>query len=221
MTTRATPPGDPQPPQQKRRRAPRSVPVASRDQERLDKRAAKRRARTKPGLFQRDIASLAILISVLLLILMAIAVPLRNYYEGRGEIARAQASIDELEKEKSRLETDIARYQDKDFVDQEARRRLGVLAEGETEWRIIDPRMSQGQAITSEETPVVDDRSWNQVLWDSLREADAPTDEQGAPAGGAAAGEGGEGGIAPEPSGQPVPGSPSQPAPQPADQPAG
>lgn len=213
MTTRATPPGDPQPPQHKRRRAPRSVPVASRDQERLDKRADKHRVKSKPGLFQRDIASLAILIAVLLLILMAIAVPLRNYYEGRGEIARAQASIDALEKEKSRLETDIARYQDKDFVDQEARRRLGVLAEGETEWRIIDPRMSQGQAITSEETPVVDDRSWNQVLWDSLREADAPADEQGAPADGAAAGEGGEGGIAPEPSGQP--------APQPADQPAG
>lgn len=183
MTTRATPPRGPRPVKRTRRRAPRSVPVASRDQERRETKAAKASARVKPGFFQRDIASLAILITVLLLVLLAIAVPLRNYYEGRGEIARAQASIEALEAEKARLETDIARYQDKDFADQEARRRLSVLQEGETQWRIIDPRMSaQNPAITTEDAEVVDDRMWAEVLWDSLREVPAADAPEEAPA---------------------------------------
>ncbi len=156
--------------------------MASRDHERREAQAAKAAkagARFKPGFFQRDIASLAILITVLLLILLAIAVPLRNYYEGRGEIARAQASIEALEAEKARLETDIARYQDKDFADQEVRRRLSVLQEGETQWRIIDPRMTaQNPTITTEDAEVVDDRMWAEVLWDSLREVEAPDAEE-------------------------------------------
>ena len=185
MTTRATPPDGPRPANRKRRRAPRSVPVASRDRERHETQAAKAGVKARPAVFQRDIASLAILITVLLLVLLAIVVPLRNFYEGRGEIARAQASIEALEAEKARLETDVARYQDQDFADQEARRRLGVLAEGETQWRIIDPRMtSQNPAITTEDVEEVDDRMWAEVLWDSLREIPAPEaqEEQAVPA---------------------------------------
>lgn len=94
--------------------------------------------------------------------------PLRNYYEGRSEIARAQASIEALQERKEQLEADITRHEDPVYAEQEARRRLGVLAEGETAWRIIDPRMTQNPAITSEEAP--DDREWHQFLWDSLRE---------------------------------------------------
>ena len=105
---------------------------------------------------------------MILTVLIAIAVPLRNYYEGRSEIARAQASIEALQQRKDELEADIARHEDPVYVEQEARRRLGVLAEGETAWRIIDPRMTQNPAITSEEAP--DDREWHQFLWDSLRE---------------------------------------------------
>lgn len=154
----------------KRRRPPRSVPVASREAERRERKAAKARAKTRPGFRQRDLASTGILIVVILLVLAAIAVPLRNYYEGRGEIARAQTSIAALEAEKQQLETDIEHYQDNDFVEQEARRRLGVLAEGETAWRIVDPRMSGREPITSDAAEVTDNRVWPEVLWDSLRE---------------------------------------------------
>ena len=104
--------------------------------------------------------------------------PLRNYYEGRGEIARAQASIEALEARKKQLESDIARYEDPAYIEQEARRRLGVLAEGETAWRIIDPRMTQNPTITTDEIP--DTRDWQHFLWDSLREL--PEDEAEEPA---------------------------------------
>ena len=173
----------------RKRRAPKTVPVASRDRaQREQAEARKKRGRAKPLILQQDLASTGILIAVILTVLIAIAVPLRNYYEGRSEIARAQASIEALQQRKDELEADIARHEDPVYVEQEARRRLGVLAEGETAWRIIDPRMTQNPAITSEEAP--DDREWHQFLWDSLREipeaeaseetpAEAPLPEEG------------------------------------------
>ena len=128
-----------------RPRKSHTVPVASRDAERAQRAAERaqrsrtRRARVFP---KQDMASVVILISVVLLVLLAIAAPLRNYYEGRAEIARAQESIERLEARKQALESDIAMYEDDAFMRQEARRRLGVVEEGETVWRILDPRMS-------------------------------------------------------------------------------
>ena len=168
----------------RKRRAPKTVPVASRDRaQREQAEARKKRGRAKPLILQQDLASTGILIAVILTVLIAIAVPLRNYYEGRSEIARAQASIEALQQRKDELEADIARYEDPVYVEQEARRRLGVLAEGETAWRIIDPRM-QGSTITSEHAEDPDaDAPWNEVLWNSLREVPKEeAEEEAAPA---------------------------------------
>lgn len=155
------------------KKRPSSVPVASRDAERAQRAAERaqrsrtRRARVFP---KQDMASVVILISVVLLVLLAIAAPLRNYYEGRAEIARAQESIERLEARKQALESDIAMYEDDAFMRQEARRRLGVVEEGEIVWRILDPRMSAPDNITTAADEVPDDREWSEVLWDSLRE---------------------------------------------------
>ncbi len=144
--------------------------MVSRERERQERQKAKQKKRT--SLFaQQDLTSWAILIAVILAVLLAIAVPLRNYYEGRSEIARLNDSIAALEQRKTDLETDIAKYQDPEYVKQEARRRLGVMEPGETAWRIIDPRMTHGENITTEEAP--DERTWTEVMWDSLREVPA------------------------------------------------
>lgn len=131
-------------------------------------------------MFQQDITSTAILIALVIAVLIAIAVPLRNYYEGRAEIARAQSSIEQLERRKAELEENIAKYDDPAYAEQEARRRLGVMAEGESAWRIIDPRMSHSPSITTDEVP--DERSWTEVMWDSLRELPEPEKPASEPA---------------------------------------
>lgn len=164
-----------------RGKTPRTVPVASRERGK-GQRAAKSTAKKRrlPAMFQQDITSTAILIALVIAVLIAIAVPLRNYYEGRAEIARAQSSIEQLERRKAELEADIAKYEDPAYVEQEARRRLGVMAEGESAWRIIDPRMSHSPSITTDEVP--DERSWSEVMWDSLRELPEPDAPASAPA---------------------------------------
>ena len=153
-----------------RPRRPHTVPVASRDRERAE-RVAQRKQRGRAIAFpKQDMASVVILIAVLILVLLAIAAPLRNFYEGRAEIARANESIARLEAQKQALESDIAMYDDEAFLKQEARRRLGVMEEGETAWRIIDPRMTASEAITTGKDDIPDTRTWPVVMWDSLRE---------------------------------------------------
>ena len=158
-----------------RPRRPSTVPVASRDRENAE-RAAQRKQRGRAIAFpKQDMASVVILIGVLIVVLLAIAAPLRNFYEGRAEIARANESITQLQAQKDALEHDIAMYDDDAFLKQEARRRLGVMEEGETAWRIIDPRMSAPENITTGKEDIPDTRSWPEVMWDSLRPAeDAP-----------------------------------------------
>lgn len=151
---------------------PRKVPVASRDKENAERAAQKAARGRSRALPKQDMVGVVVLIAVVLLVLMAIAAPLRNYYEGRAEIARANESIARLEAQKQALEDDIAMYDDDAFIKQEARRRLGVMEEGETAWRIIDPRMSAPEAITTGKEDIPDDRAWPEVMWDSLRPAE-------------------------------------------------
>ncbi|WKD57272.1 Cell division protein FtsL [Corynebacterium capitovis DSM 44611] len=170
MSTLASEPGPERKPGRRTDRRPRRpvtrVPVASRDRERAE--AKKNRKRRVP--FEGDIVSLTIVMAVVLAVLLAVAVPLRNYYEGRSEIARLNDSIAALEDRKAALESDIAKYQDPEYVKQEARRRLGMIEPGETAWRVIDPRMTTDSSFTADDAP--DTRSWVQVMWDSLREVE-------------------------------------------------
>lgn len=162
---------------------PRKVPVASRDKENAERAAQKAARGRSRALPKQDMVGVVVLIAVVLLVLMAIAAPLRNYYEGRAEIARANESITQLQAQKDALERDIAMYDDDAFIKQEARRRLGVMEEGETAWRIIDPRMTAPEAITTGKDDIPDTRSWPEVMWDSLRPAeDTPLDDAASPA---------------------------------------
>lgn len=141
-----------------------TVPVASRD------RAERRPKRRLPKVRNISLGGVAIIVGAVLLVLVAIAVPLRNYYEGRTEIARLTESIAAKEAEKERLLDDIARYQDEDFIRQEARRRLGVVDEGEIAWRILDPRMSANSAVTTPHDASGAHVAWYEVLWDAVAE---------------------------------------------------
>ncbi|WP_288857926.1 septum formation initiator family protein [uncultured Corynebacterium sp.] len=167
----------------RRKRLACTVPVASREQRK--QQLAEQKANRESRFAAPNLATLALLIIVLIAVLVAVAAPLRNFYEGRNEIARAQANIEHLERRQADLEREIAKYEDPEYLNQVARRRLGVMEPGESAWRVIDPRMTHGTTITSDETP--DDRGWAVFLWDSLREvpddvpADAP-EESPAPA---------------------------------------
>ncbi|GAB3081803.1 FtsB family cell division protein [Corynebacterium aquatimens] len=153
-------------PRRGRRRAT-TVPVASREAANKAKKPARKRLESLRG----DIVGVAILIGVVLVVLIAIAVPMRNYYEGKAEIARLHDSIAAKEQRKADLEAELELYNDPAYAKQEARRRLGMIEEGETAWRIMDPRMEGMEQLTSEhKLEPQSPKPWGEVMWDSLKE---------------------------------------------------
>lgn len=162
-------------------KVPTTVPVASRDA--AARRAAAAPKRKRVEMLKGDILGVAVLITVVLIILIAIAVPLRNYYSGRTEIARLEASIENKKEHKTDLQEQLERYTDPEYAKQEARRRLGMMEPGETAWRIIDPRMDVDHLTTGRIDEIDPDTPWTTILWDSLREVpEAPVSPEESPA---------------------------------------
>ena len=159
--------------QQKPKKSRTTVPVASRAAD----RKATSKSKTSPagtGRNRLDLVGFGVLVLVALLILAVIAVPLRNYYQGRTEIIRLDESIMVKQDEKERLLTEIDKYKSDAYIEQEARRRLGVVEEGEVAFRILDPEITSGDSVTTDEQAEAESRNWHEVLWDSIAEAPDP-----------------------------------------------
>ncbi|GAB3939357.1 septum formation initiator family protein [Corynebacterium tapiri] len=130
---------------------------------------------------QLGMASWAVIGLVVILILLTILVPVKNYFQGRAEIARLEESIVAKQAEKDRLQSELDKYRDDSYIEQEARRRFGVVESGETAWRIIDPRLQpESQATTSSQDASVQPK-WFEVLWDSVATQPSPAAEMHLP----------------------------------------
>lgn len=149
----------------------RSVPVSSRKAAGAPRQKL-RKQKAKLGAFE-----IGILVSVALVVLLIIAVPLRNYFQQRSEIARLTESIAMKQLEKERLQSEIEDYRSDAYVREQARQRLGVIAQGETAYRIIDPRMDQDSSVTSDSDAEDLERTWYEILWTSISEPEMLVEE--------------------------------------------
>lgn len=128
-----------------------------------------------------DIPSLAVIAIVLLIILGAVYAPMKNFFDGRTEIARLNESIAAKQVEKERLIEEIGRYDDEAFIREQARRRLGVIEPGETAWRIVDPRLTPETSVTTSPNDAAIQPEWYEVLWDSVATSPSPASEMHLP----------------------------------------
>ena len=139
------------------------VPVSSRD--RATETISAARAPFRLGAM--GIVALAV---VVLLILITIAIPLRNYFQQRSEIARTEASILSKEQQIGELDEELQRYRSEAYLREQARLRLGVIEPGETAFRILDPALENDSTVTSDGTEVEPRGTWYATLWDSVTE---------------------------------------------------
>ncbi len=146
------------------------VPVSSRD--RAPETAPAARAPFRLGAM--GIVALAV---VVLLILVTIAIPLRNYFQQRSDIARTEASIVAKQGQIDELEEQLDRYQSEAYIREQARLRLGVIEPGETAFRILDPALENDATVTSDGTEIEPRGTWYETLWESVTEPELLEEE--------------------------------------------
>lgn len=151
--------------QNRRRLGPRTIPV----EERVGaKRRPVRALRTITGGRTTRNELMWILAVVLIAVLMNIQ-PLKILVGQRTESARLQQSVIAKLERVEALKNDIATYNSDEYVAEQARLRLGVIAPGEQAYRIMDPRMQVDDRISDQ--PLTDNGPtgpWFATVWDSL-----------------------------------------------------
>ncbi|MBN9644770.1 septum formation initiator family protein [Corynebacterium mendelii] len=155
------------------KRSRRPVPVAHR----RDNQAA--RSRTGSRLRLSDFKFTALQMGVLglcaVMIVLMISMPVRNYFQQRGEIARLTASVEAKQAEKQRLLDEIDKQRSDAYLKEQARVRLGVIEPGETAFRIMVP-VPEDPAdgpTTPDGTPTGELGPWWEVMWDSIADPGA------------------------------------------------
>ncbi|MDY6049748.1 MAG: septum formation initiator family protein [Corynebacterium sp.] len=147
----------------------RAVPVAHRVGEKPER---VRRSPVTAAATPLTPAHWALLIVVLIVCLIAISMPLRNYFTQRSQILQLEATIAAQEIEKAQVSDEIAKYSDPAYRDEIARVRLGVTKPGEVAFRIDDPRISTEDRLTTELPADTAADSWYEQLWASLGEVE-------------------------------------------------
>jgi cell division protein FtsB len=121
---------------------------------------------------------------VMVIVVVALAVSfggsLRIYLSQQHDLAVAEQDIRERSAEIADLQSELARWDDPDYVKAQARQRLGWVMPGETGYRAVGPDgkpLGGGVVITSEQRlPAGEhDPVWWDRLWGSVQTADAPT----------------------------------------------
>ncbi|MFP7366436.1 septum formation initiator family protein [Corynebacterium callunae] len=150
------------------------VPVSSRERPSETVSAAR-------APFRLGAMGLAALALAVLVILFVIAIPVRNYFQLRSDIAHTQASIEAKQQQIAQLESDLERYQSEAYIREQARLRLGVVEPGETAFRILDPALESDTSVTSDGTEAEPLGPWYENLWDSVTEPEAVGEGEIAP----------------------------------------
>lgn len=113
----------------------------------------------------------AILVTVIAVLVVSAALPLRAYLSQRAEIGKLQERQALARDRVAALEAERSRLQDPAYVAAEARRRLHFVLPGETAYVLVQPEpqlSATGEVLGGPEAP------WYTQLWGSVREADRP-----------------------------------------------
>ncbi|MDO4784930.1 MAG: septum formation initiator family protein [Propionibacteriaceae bacterium] len=125
---------------------------------------------------------------ILLVVIAALALmyasSLRVYFNHRLQLAETRAEIAQREANIEKLQDEIRRWEDPEYVKAQARSRLGWVVPGEVGYRVIGPDgkpLGGGIELNQTADPLAG-KTWWQRLWGSVEVADAPAAEATSPA---------------------------------------
>lgn len=110
------------------------------------------------------------LIAVLFIAALIMAQPLQLLLEQQADISHAQEQIDQEGQRQQELETQLDRWEDPAFVEQQARERFNMVMPGERQYLVLDEEEDKLAEPETGSTPLDEDveMGWADRLWGSL-----------------------------------------------------
>jgi len=108
-----------------------------------------------------------IVVAVILLILGSYISPIRNYLEKTNSIQREQAAAEQLRAEHGQLQQEKESLQNASFVEQVARKDLGMVKPGEQPFVVKDLN-SDDAAVAVVEPPAAEEEPLTDRIWNAL-----------------------------------------------------
>ncbi len=139
------------------------------------KRAVRRTPRTGPasGAPRRPLVTgrAVLLAGLVLVLLLTLAGPVRQFLAGRAELTRLAAEGTALDERVEQLEQQLERQADTDYQIRQARERLAYVLPGDRLVVVVDGEAVEGDAGTVPE-PADGDLAWYEALLQSVAVAD-------------------------------------------------
>lgn len=152
------------------RRARRAAPQRDLDRDSTGRPAGKTTASARTMVPERTLSGRLIVMTLVALVVVSFLVPtVRTYIQQRGEIAELEAGIAEQQERQDELESEVTRWDDPEYVRQQARERVNLVMPGERQYHVIGDLGGDDDAPENQEdSEVRTDLPWADALWDSL-----------------------------------------------------
>jgi cell division protein FtsB len=108
---------------------------------------------------------------VAIVIALSLAVPLRSFVRQSGDNAALAAEIAAKESNIADLQSEIDRWNDEAFVEQQARARLSYVFPGETSYVVVGEDGETDSRLPEKSSDAFGSGSWYERFWESVEDA--------------------------------------------------
>ncbi|MFC7879355.1 septum formation initiator family protein [Isoptericola sp. NPDC057391] len=148
--------------------------------------AREERRRSRYGLVLPEVLTVRLIVlSVVVLLAVVLLLPtVRAAVQQAHELDRLRTELAQNRAERDRLEVELGRWEDRSYVEEQARSRLSFVMPADKVWRVVDPDAAgdddvdpvTGEAVGSGPVGTSTGPSvpWYQSVWESVRVADGP-----------------------------------------------
>ncbi|OLT55357.1 hypothetical protein BJF88_06815 [Cellulosimicrobium sp. CUA-896] len=121
-----------------------------------------------------------LVLSVVVLLAVVLVLPtVRAYVNQTDELRALRTELADAQAERDGLEAELERWDDRAYVERQARDRLNFVMPGERPWRVLDPETVVDDVDPQTGRPIsdgpvqgyADGTPWYQAMWESVQVA--------------------------------------------------
>jgi cell division protein FtsB len=117
---------------------------------------------------ERTFSGRMIVLTIVTLVVISFLVPtVRTYMQQRAELSALSAEITEEQQRQEELYSELARWDDPQFVQRQARERINLMVPGERRYHVIGD-LDTVEIHTDSAEGATDDADWADDLWESV-----------------------------------------------------